>query len=318
MPERVFVTGALGFIGRALADRYASEGAEVRGVDVSADPERGVVAGDIGSPGEWQRHAAGSDLVIHTAAVVSMRDDPDPIWRVNVLGTRHALDAARDAGASRFLHLSSVTAFGFDFPDGVTEDHPVRANGVPYVDTKVASEQVALQAHAAGEVTCTIVRPGDAYGPRSRPWTILPMEEIARGRMVLPAMGRGLLNPVYIDNLVDGISLAAGRDEGAGQVFTISDGIGVPTREFFGHYAELAGRKLRVAPTRLVRALAAAGARLPGRDSEVNTGAIEYIARGGTYSIDKARRVLGYEPAVGFEEGMRRTTEWLRAEGYGS
>jgi nucleoside-diphosphate-sugar epimerase len=317
MPERVFVTGALGFIGRALADRYAADGADVRGVDVTADHERGVVAGDIASPGEWQRHAEGSDLVIHTAAIVSMRDDPDPVWRVNVLGTRHALDAAREAGASRFLHLSSVTAFSFDFPDGVTEDHPIRPNGVPYVDTKVASEQVVLQAHAASEVACTIVRPGDVYGPRSRPWTLLPVAEIASGRMVLPAMGKGLLNPVYVDNLVDGVVLAAAAEEGIGQVFTISDGVGVPTREFFGHYAELLGRKLRVAPTPLVRALAAVADRLPGDEREVNPAAVEYIARGGTYSIDKARRVLGYEPAVPFEEGMRRTVEWLREEGYG-
>ena len=55
------------------------------------------------------------------------------------------MNLMREAGASRFLHLSSVTAFSFDFPDGVTEDHPVRANGVPYVDTKVASEQVVLR-----------------------------------------------------------------------------------------------------------------------------------------------------------------------------
>jgi nucleoside-diphosphate-sugar epimerase len=240
------------------------------------------------------------------------------VWRVNVLGTRRALDAAREGGANRFLHLSSVTTFSFDFPDGVTEDHPIRPNGVPYVDTKVASEQVVLQAHAAGELPCTIVRPGDAYGPRSRPWTILPVQEIQRGRMVLPARGRGVLNPVYIDNLVDGMELAAGRDEGIGQVFTISDGVGVPVRDFFAPYAELVGRRVRTAPTGVVLLMARLAARLPIRDSEVNTGAIAYIARGGTYSIEKARRMLGYEPVVGFDEGMRRTLEWLRAEGYGS
>ena len=305
-------------IGRALADRYAAGGAEVRGVDVRADPTRAVVAGDVAEPGDWQRHAAGCDLVIHTAAIVSMRDDPGPIWRVNVLGTRRVVDAARDAGASRFVHLSSVTAFSFDFPDGVTEDYPIRANGVPYVDTKVASEQVVLQAHAAEELPCTVVRPGDVYGPGSRPWTILPVQEISRRRLVLPAMGRGVLNPVYVDNLVDGIGLSATRDEGVGQVFTISDGVGVTTREFFGHYGRLLGRKVRVAPTAVVRALAGVAARVPGEDGEVSTAAIDYIARGGTYSIEKARALLGYEPAVGFEEGMGRTLDWLRREGYGS
>ncbi len=145
------------------------------------------------------------------------------------------------------------------------------------------------------------------------------MEEIARGRMILPAMGRGLLNPAYIDNLVDGISLAAGRDEGAGQVFTISDGIGVPhARVLRPLRASSPGASCAWRPPRWSVRWPPSGASCrvtPGRSTAA---AIEYIARGGTYSIDKARRVLGYKPAVKFEEGMRRTTEWLRAEGYGS
>ena len=89
--------------------------------------------------------------MLHTAARVSFGSGLERFWHANVAGTRHALDAAVAAGARRFLHLSSVTVFGFDFPDGVDERHPVRPNGVPYVDTKVASEQVVLQAHAEGE-----------------------------------------------------------------------------------------------------------------------------------------------------------------------
>ena len=116
-------------------------------------------------------------------------------------------------------------------------------------------------------------------------------------------MGRGVLNPAYIDNLVDGIALAVGRDEGAGQVFTIADGVAVSTREFFEHYGRLLGRKVRVAPTPVVRALAAVASRLPGDEGELNAAAIAYIARGGTYSIEKARTVLGYEPAVGLRGG---------------
>ena len=97
--------------------------------------------------------------------------DAAAVWDVNVMGTRHALDAAVRAEAQRFVQLSSVLAFSWDFPDGVDERHPVRPNGAPYVDTKVASEQVVLQAHAAGEIACTVIRPGDVWGPRSRPWT---------------------------------------------------------------------------------------------------------------------------------------------------
>lgn len=315
---RIFITGGLGSIGRALGDHFRARGADIRGVDVRADPRRGVVAGDVSLPGDWQAAAEGCDLVIHTAAIVSMRDEPEPVWRVNVVGTRNALDAARAAGARRFMHLSSVVAFSFSFPDGVTEDYPVRCNGVPYVDTKVAGEQVVLQAHAAGEVACTVVRPGDVYGPGSRPWTIIPVEEIRRGRMLLPAMGRGIFSPVYLDDLVAGVAAAAAADAAAGQVITISDGVGVSTAAFFGHYARLLGRRIPVAPTPIARALASAAGtavRLTGGESEANAAVASYLARPGTYSIAKARSMLGFEPAVGLDQGMARTAEWLRREG---
>ncbi len=181
---RVFITGASGFIGRALADRYRADGHEVVGMDLIGDPAGGVVAGDVGTPGAWQDHARECDLVIHTAAVVSFRlQDRAGTWRANVVGTRNALEAAERGGASRFVHFSSITVFGFEFPDGVTERDPVRLTGVPYPDTKIASEQVVLQAHAEGRVPCTVIRPGDVFGPRSRPWAIMPVELIRSRRI---------------------------------------------------------------------------------------------------------------------------------------
>src|SRR5512133_3973863 len=113
VPSKVFISGALGFIGSVLADRYRSGGAEVRGVDVRADPARGVVAGDISQAGDWREHAAGCDLVINTAAYVGFGGALDDVWRVNVLGTRRMIDAAASAGAERFVQFSSVTTFGF-------------------------------------------------------------------------------------------------------------------------------------------------------------------------------------------------------------
>jgi nucleoside-diphosphate-sugar epimerase len=319
--SRVFVTGASGFIGRALCERFAADGWEVGGVDVVADPERGVVAGDVGAPGPWQDAAGGADVVVHTAAIVSMRGtDPRAVCRVNALGTKHVLDAAsRGGGATRVVHLSSVTVFGFAFPDGVDEAYPTEPNGVPYVDTKVASEALVLRAHGAGEVPCAIVRPGDVYGPRSRPWTLLPVEEIKRRRFVLPARGRGVFSPVFIDNLVDGIVLAATHPAAPGGVFTLSDGVGVPTGEFFGHYARMLGRRLPTLPTapaRTLASVAATAARVARRETEVNAAAAQYLARTGTYSIARARSVLGYDPAVTLAAGMERTEAWLRANGH--
>ena len=277
------------------------------------------MAGDIGEPGDWQEHARGCDLVVNTAAYVGFGGDLDEVWRVNVLGTRRMIDAAAAADAERFVQFSSVTTFGFDYPDGVDETYPVRLTGNPYPDSKIASEQVTLQAHVAGDVAATIVRPGDVYGPRSRGWTTLPVRMIKSGQMILPAGGHGQIGIVYVDNLVDGVTLAAASPDAVGEIFTIADGITVDVGDFFGYYADMLGKpRPRTVPTPVARAIAATGGRIEkamGRDTEMSAGSIDYIAKRGGYSIEKARRVLGYEPKIGLEEGMRRCEEWLRAEG---
>ena len=315
----VFLTGALGFIGRAIADRYAAEGWEVRGVDLQADPARGVVAGDVTAPGAWQEHAAGCEVVIHLAAKIGLGGTHDEYWPINVAATRHALDAAVRGGARRFLHTSSIVTFGNHFPDGVDETYPVRPTGAPYTDTKIASEQVVLAAHAAGEIPCTIVRPGDVYGPASRPWVVMVLETIRARQFLLPAHGRGIISPVYVDNLVDGYVLAASLPGDEGQIFTITDGVGVEAREFFAHHHRWLGVKgPRMTSTPMALALAATTERvlrLAGRETEANPGAARYLTRTGTYSIEKARTMLGYRPAVGLEEGLERSRAWAEQAG---
>jgi nucleoside-diphosphate-sugar epimerase len=317
---RVCITGANGFIGRTLAERWRELGAEVVGVDLAGDPARGVVAGDVSQPGAWQGAAEGCDVVVHTAALVGMPSDESGFWAVNVRGTRLALEAARDAGARRFVHLSSVVTFGLDFPDNVDERWPVQPSRVAYIDTKIASEQVCLQAQAAGEMEVVIVRPGDVYGPASRPWTVLPVELIKSRRFALPARGRGIHSPIYVDDLVAGIIAAATADAAGGQVITVSGGAGLETREFFGHYARMLGRRgVPTVPTWAALAAARAQnaiARLRGSVNEVTPAGVRYLAlRRGTYSIAKARELLDWTPVVGLQDGMARTEAWLREQG---
>lgn len=301
----VFITGASGFLGRAIGDRCRADGMEVRGVDLVADASAGVVAGDVSTPGAWQDQAAGCDLVVHTAAAVTLRRDAlDEVWRANVLGTRNAYEAAERAGARRFVHLSTVVTFGFTFADGVDERAPVAVTGLPYGDTKVAAEQLLLQAHAEGRTPVTIVRPGDVYGPRSRAWATMPYDLIRARRFALPA--GGVFSPVYVDDLVEGVVAAGGTGAAAGQVITLSGGVGVPNAEFFGAYARLAGRRLVTVPAPVLLAATRVAAR-----GEISPFSTRYLMRRGTYSIAKARDLLGWSPRTPLDEGLRRTTEWL-------
>lgn len=320
IPRRVLVTGANGFIGRALAQRYRELGAEVRGVDMAADAAWNVVAGDVREVDRWRTHLEGCDLVVHTAAVVSMVAPPQVAWDVNCNGTRRLLTACRDAGVARFVQLSSVAAYGRDFPDGVDETWPLITNGNSYTDTKITGEHAVLAAHAAGEVDCTIIRPGDVYGPGSRAWIVEPIKAIRARQFMLPDGGRGIFSPVYIDDLVDGIVAAAGLAQGAGQVFTLTSGVGVSCAEFFGHHWRWVGRHgampslpggLAVAVAEIVGRFA----RLTGRPSELGRGTIGLLLRRGTYSIAKARRMLGYAPKVGLAEGMQKSEAWARTVG---
>jgi nucleoside-diphosphate-sugar epimerase len=321
LPARVFVTGANGFMGRAVQTRYRALGAEVCGVDLRDDPEWNVVAGDIGEAGPWQEHAAGCDLVVHTAAVVSNVAPPELYRRISVGGVRLALDAAVSAGAQRFLHVSSVGAYGWHRPPDADEKTPITVlSGNAYQDSKAAGEHPALAAHASGEIACTIARPSDVYGPGSRPWVLIPLAMMRKGQFLLPAHGRGLMSPVYIDDLVEGIVRAAGLAAGAGQIFNLLGTGPVPAAEFFAHHARWAGkssppRSFSTGTAIRIARLAGALSKLAGRPSEASPQTMLMLSKQHSPSGEKARRLLGYEARVDLAEGMRRTEAWLREQG---
>ncbi|MEE4023542.1 NAD(P)-dependent oxidoreductase [Gordonia sp. PKS22-38] len=314
----VFVTGANGFIGRALCARLRALGAQVAGVDLVADPDHNVVGGDVTTPDRWQSALAGVDTVVHTAALLGAAHPLEKSREVNVIGTSRVLSAAIEAGVSRFVHISSVAAYGFDFPDGVDETHPVQVNGDVYTDTKVNSEAVVLARHAAGEIDVTVIRPGDVWGPGSI-WVRVPIAEMLKPTgFPLPNGGDGVFSPVHIDNFVDGMVLALHSGDASGQIFTLTDGAGVRCGDFFGRLAEMSGGTIRTLPMVIAAPLAdvlGGLLRRLGQSSDLSAGAMLLLNRPGTYSIEKAREILGYEPLVSIDEGMDRVRAWARETG---
>ncbi len=314
------ITGIGGFIGRRLAERALERGMRVRGIDQSPGAARGlegatVVTGDVCDPEATRAACTGADVVVHTAAVVR-EDGPRALYdRVNVGGTATTVAAARAAGVRRFVQISSVMVYGFRYPENVGEDGPLRGEGNPYCETKIESEKVARQAHDPGRFDVTVIRPGDVYGPGSVPWVVRPFQMLRAGLFVLPSGGRGKVNHVHVDNLIDGLFAALQRD--ACDVYTVTDGLAARCVDFFHPIAEAAGRRrIRTVPASILRpAFAAvnAGATLLGRESPAAPSAIDYLMRPHAYSIEKARRDLGYVPAVGLSEGMARVKDWLKA-----
>lgn len=321
VPRSVFITGASGFIGQALVRRYKALGVEVRGMDLRADPANNIVAGDLTRPHEWAEHARGCELFINTAAVVSLAASWQQYREVSVRGVRNCLDVAIAGGTKRFVQFSSIAALGWEYPEQATERcDVVIGENYRYGVTKGASEHLVLAAHAAGEIECTIVRPGDVYGPGSRAWLSEPLKMAKAGMLILPNNGRGRWTPVYIDDLLDGVMLAAGLPEAKGQIFHISAAESVSCREFFSHHWRWAGRSgsprslplwLAVTLTRGIWSIN----RLLKRQDEVTPDAMYMFSRTGGISINKARHLLGYEPKVDLTEGLRRSEQWLRDVG---
>ena len=305
-------------MGSALSKKYRELDAQTCGLDVRADPSSGVVAGDVSKPDEWQETINGCDLVIHTAAIVTNNVSREEAWRVNVLGTRRVLDAAIRASVKRFVHISSLAAMRFILEDQADERAPVMPTGNPYVDTKIASEQTVLAAHAAGEISCTIIRPADVYGPGSRPWTLLPVQMIQKSLFLLPAHGKGVFRAIYIDDLVEGVMLAAEKDKGIGQIFILGGEKSVTCETFFGYYHRMLGKGApHTMSTSSAVAIVEIGRMLftlLGKQTELGRGAMEMLSKRNTMSNAKAHQLLGWQPQVDLDEGMRRTEVWLREQ----
>ncbi|MDP9187758.1 MAG: NAD-dependent epimerase/dehydratase family protein, partial [Actinomycetota bacterium] len=317
--RRAAVTGAGGFIGSAVCRALAEAGAaEVTGVEISpALDERIRAAGaeprvaDISDPDATVAALEGAELVVHTAAYVREWGTMREFIKVNVEGTAHVLDGAEAAGAERVVHLSSVVVYGYEDEREQDESAFHRAVGIPYIDTKSASDRLAAHRGAV------VVRPGDVYGPGSVPWVVRPAELLRSGRMALPGRGDGTMLPAYIDDLVAAI-LAALRRGRPGRAYTVWDGVPIGFEEYFTRLAALsAGRPPRKLPKPLLHAIAGATegiARIRGVPPAFGRHGITFTDRRGTASNRRAREELGWEPEVDLDQGLLRSAEWLRAE----
>ena len=315
----VAVTGAGGFIGSALCRRLADEGARPIGIEISPDlADRPREAGaeprvaDIADADAIRTALEDAELVVHTAAYVREWGEMDEFIAVNVGGTVNVLDAAEAAGADRVVHLSSVVVYGYDDPSEQDESAHRRSVGIPYIDTKAASDRIAVRRGAV------VIRPGDVYGPGSVPWLIRPAELLRSGQLALPGRGDGTMLPLYIDDLVEAIVIALRRGV-AGHAYTVWDGDPVSFRLYFTHLAELTGGK---PPRRLPRPVLAAiaggaelAARLRGRPPQFGRHGITLVDRRGTASNALARSELGWEPKVSLDEGLRLAAESLAEPG---
>jgi nucleoside-diphosphate-sugar epimerase len=317
-PKKVLITGANGFIGNTLMRYYKAKKVSVVGVDLVGNGDD-IIEGDIANPETISHLLESCDVIVHTAALVSNSIADRDMWRVNVLATRNLIAAAEKYKIRRFVQLSSIVAYGNTAEGELDEDHPVHADGGSYVLTKLASEHTVLAAQAKSSLELVIIRPGDVYGPGSRPWIILPLEAINSGAFLLPAKGEGFFRPIYIDDLVRGIALAVSTKEANGEIFNLSCEGYMTTKEFFSHHYRWKNKRgPMVVSTKLALFAAATATRianLTGGVNEASTATVTQLCTKSWFSITKAERILGWKPEVSFEEGIERSKMWAQGQG---
>lgn len=317
-PKKVLITGANGFIGNTLMRYYKAQKVSVVGVDLVGNDDD-IVEGDIANPETISHLLESCDVVVHTAALVSNSIADSDMWRVNVLATHNLIVAAEKYRVRRFVQLSSIVAYGNAAEGELDEDQPVHADGGSYVLTKLASEHTVLAAQAKGSLEVVIIRPGDVYGPGSRPWVILPLEAIDKGQFMLPAKGEGFFRPIYIDDLVRGIALAVSTKEARGEIFNLSCEGYMSTKEFFSHHYQWKNKRgPMLVSTKLALFAAAAAtkiANLTGGVNEASTATVTQLCTKSWFSIAKAERILGWKPEVSFDDGIERARIWASEQG---
>jgi len=310
--SRVLVTGGAGFIGSHLVERLLGDGHAVRVLDNFSTGSRAnlpfagrygaaleVIEGDIRDAATVARALAGVGVVFHQAAMRSVpRSVEDPLGanEHNVTGTLNVLEAARRTGVRRVVYASSSSVYG-DRPDLPKREEQPPAPISPYAVSKTAGEQYASVWNRLFGVETVGLRYFNVFGPRQDPASeyaaVIPRFILwgLRGEpLQVHGDGSQSRDFTYVDNVVDA-NVAAGQVDGVGgEIFNVGCGARVSLLEIIARLEALLGRALE-------------RHHMPARPGDV---------RHTLADIDKAKRLLGYTPVVGFDEGFRRTVEYFQ------
>lgn len=311
----ILVTGADGFVGRALCAALAASGRPARRAvraARSAFPDT-VAVGDIGPGTDWRAALEGVACVVHLAARAhvlreSTADSLAEYRRVNVAGTRVLAEQAARAGVQRLVFLSSVKVHGEESPDRPFTErdlpHPADAYGVSKWEAERALR--AIERETGLEVV--VLRPPLVYGPGVRGNFLRLLRLIARGVPLPLASVRNRRSLIYVGNLADAILAACAAPQAAGGTYLVSDGEAISTPDLARAIARALGvaSRLFALPPRLLEI----AARTAGRGEEARRLL-------GSLEVDAALigRELGFVPRYGLAQGLAETARWFRSVG---
>lgn len=325
---RSLVTGGTGFTGSHLVQRLLDRGDRVTVLDhkpgLFADQlEREgaeIVLGSITDPESVDEVSDGVDRVFHLAAAFREVDAPQEVyWNVNVEGTRHVLQAAENHGVSRVVYCSTQGVHGhIDAPPG-DETSPIEPEDY-YQYTKYEGELVCREYMDRG-LDISIVRPTAIYGPGD-PGRWLMLFRMARtGKFLMFGDGETTYHPVYIDNLVDLVLLAAEDSDAVGETYIGGDERYYTLNDIVRMVGEAIDVDVNIIhlpfwPLWVASAAVEFACKPFGVEPPLFRRRADWFRQVRAFNINKAKEELGFRPEVGLPEGLRRTAAWYDDNGY--
>jgi dTDP-glucose 4,6-dehydratase len=310
---RVLVTGAAGFIGSHVVESLLAQRASVRAfvrytsrhdlgrlAELPSLGDVDVYRGDLMNPEAVTGALTGCDVVLHLGALIPIPYSylhPREYLHANVEATVNVLEASRRAGIRRLVHVSTSEVYGSAQHLPIDEDHPLRPQS-PYAASKVAADQFALSYARSFELPVVIARPFNTFGPRQSPRAVIPtiLLQALSGDTIELGTTTTTRDFLFVEDTAAGILAAAATPGVEGETFNLGTGIERSVADVVTAAGAALGRELTVVQR---------DERMRPEQSEVD----RLLADAG-----KAKRLLGFEPAVDFETGLRRTAEWLERE----
>lgn len=333
---KVLVTGAAGFLGGHLVDMLLERGDEVRAMVRPVEdasrlmdlPGVEIVYGDLTEPESLKHAVQGVQRVYNTAAKTGPWGLEEVYRAVNVTGLANLIHASMEAGVERIVHTSSITVYGHHLRGIVTEDHPFHAEDNPYSRSKIAGEKLIATLVKDQSAPVVVVRPAWIYGPRDTASFGRFVALVESGKGFLIGSGKNVVPVVYVRDVAQGLLMAGDAgNEVIGQAYTLADDRRVSQAEYLNTIADF----LRVSPiTRRIpyMALYAAGraaeltwqtlGRRKSAPPPVTTYGITLLGSDQQFSIEKARRELGYAPQYDIIRGLSEGVDWYLQAKHGS
>lgn len=323
------ITGGTGLLGSHIIEQLRKRDQPVRAL-VRAESNTAwlktqdveLVTGDLADAESLRNACQGVTCIYHAAARVGDWGPWHEFQTYTIDGTRKLVEAAIGSGVKRFIHVSSVSAYGHGNPHGkvFTEADPLGQDmyrWAYYSRAKVAAEEIVWKAHREGKLAVTVIRPSWIYGIRDRASIARQVDAIRTGKMKIIGDGKNKLNVVYAGNVALGAILAAENDQAIGEAYNCSSDGDLTLEQYYNAIADALGepRPKKHIPYGLAYSLAfllECWGHLIGKKTPplVTRYSVWLMGRRCFFSADKARRELGWKPEVTYEEGIPMTVKW--------